>query len=94
MKIELGLFLLKKAELASPKSSFEERRILSELDPSKVNDTRHKKSRQAARDIFILMIDGGFRINEASILQWSDIDFDNSVIYLYRTKVSNDVLSP
>jgi integrase len=40
------------------------------------------------------MVDGGFRINEASILQWSDVDFDNSVIYLYRTKVSNDDFIP
>jgi len=41
-----------------------------------------------------VMIDGGFRINEASVLQWSDIDFDNGVIYLYRSKVSNDDFIP
>ena len=52
-----------------------------ELDPSKVKDPAHIKARQAARDIFILMIDAGFRINEASILQWSNIDFENGVIY-------------
>jgi len=52
-----------------------------------------KKDRQAVRDIFILMIDGGFRIHEASTLQWSDIDFDNGVMYLYRTKASNDVFA-
>ena len=56
--------------------------------------TDHKKTRQAARDIFILMVDGGFRINEASIMQWSDVDFDNGVIYLYRSKVSNDDFIP
>jgi integrase len=72
----------------------EEQRILKELDPSSVKDSRHKKSRQAARDIFILMVDGGFRINEASIMQWSDVDFDNGVIYLYRSKVSNDDFIP
>ena len=72
----------------------EERRILSELDPSQVKDPTHKKARQAARDIFILMVDGGFRINEASILQWSDVDFDNGVIYLYRSKVPNDDFIP
>jgi integrase len=72
----------------------EEQRILKELDPSSVNDLYHKKSRQAARDIFILMVDGGFRINEASIMQWSDIDFDDGVIYLYRSKVSNDDFIP
>ena len=72
----------------------EERQILSELDPSQVKDPTHKKARQAARDIFILMVDGGFRINEASILQWSDVDFDNGVIYLYRSKVSNDDFIP
>ena len=42
------------------------------------------------RDIFIVMIDAGFRNNEASMLKWSDIDFDSGVIYLYRTKVSNE----
>jgi len=34
------------------------------------------------------------RINEASKLLWSDIDFDNGVIYLYRTKVSNEDFIP
>jgi integrase len=72
----------------------EEQRILKELDPSSVKDPYHKKSRQAARDIFILMVDGGFRINEASTLQWSDVDFENGVIYLYRSKVSNDDFIP
>ena len=54
----------------------------------------HKRTRHAARDIFIFMIDGGFRVNEASKMKWSDIDFDNNVIYLYRSKVSNDDLIP
>jgi integrase len=72
----------------------EEQQILKELDPSSIKDPAHKKSRQAARDIFILMVDGGFRINEASTLKWSDVDFVNGVIYLYRTKVSNDDFIP
>jgi len=72
----------------------EEQKILKELDPCLVKDPAHKKGRQAARDIFILMVDGGFRINEASVLKWSDIDFDNGVIYLYRSKVSNDDFIP
>lgn len=57
-------------------------------------DPEHKKGRQADRDVFILMIDAGFRINEASVLKWSDVDFDNGVIYLYRSKVSNDDFIP
>jgi integrase len=28
------------------------------------------------------------------VLKWSDIDFDNGVIYLYRSKVSNDDFIP
>jgi integrase len=40
------------------------------------------------------MVDGDFTINEASTLQWSHVDFDNSVIYLYRTKVSNEDFIP
>lgn len=39
----------------------------------------HKRTRQAARDIFIVMMDGCFRINEASKMKWSDIDFDNNI---------------
>jgi integrase len=72
----------------------EEQRVLKELDPYSVKDPKHKKGRQAARDIFILMIDAGFRINEASVLKWSNVDFDNGVIYLYRSKVSNDDFIP
>ncbi len=72
----------------------EEQKILKELDPSTVTDPKHIRGRQAARDIFITMIDGGFRINEASVLKWSDIDFENGVIYLYRSKVSNDDFIP
>ncbi len=72
----------------------EEQRILNELDPLSVKDPMHKRYRQAARDILIVMIDGGFRINEASTLKWSDIDFVNGVIYLYRSKVSNDDFIP
>jgi len=75
-------------------SDDEEQKILTELDPSSVKDPKHKKGRQAARDIFVLMVDGGFRINEASVLKWSDVDFDNGVIYLYRSKVSNDDFIP
>jgi integrase len=72
----------------------EEQKILKERDPSMVTDPKHVKGRQAARDIFIVIIDGGFRINEASVLKWADIDFDNGVIYLYRSKVSNDDFIP
>lgn len=72
----------------------EEQKILQELDPNRVTDANHKRARQAARDIFIVMIDAGFRINEASTLKWSEIDFYNGVIYLYRSKVSNDDFIP
>ncbi|MCP4995019.1 MAG: tyrosine-type recombinase/integrase, partial [Gammaproteobacteria bacterium] len=72
----------------------EDQKILNELDPSGIQDPMHKRYRQAARDIFINMIDGGFRINEASKMKWSDIDFDNNIIYLYRSKVSNDDFIP
>ena len=39
----------------------EELRILSELDTLHIKDSMQRRSRQAARDIFILMIDAGFR---------------------------------
>jgi len=72
----------------------EELRILCELDTLHVKDPMHRRSCQAARDIFILMIDAGLRIGEASTLRWSNVDFDNGVIYLYRSKVSNDDFIP
>ncbi|MDX2506818.1 MAG: tyrosine-type recombinase/integrase [Gammaproteobacteria bacterium] len=72
----------------------EELLILNELDPSGIKDTHHKKCRQVARDIFIVMMDAGFRIGEASTMKWSDIDFDNNVIYLFRSKVSNEDFIP
>jgi len=75
-------------------TDIEEQKILRELDPSGIKSATFRRSRQAARDIFVVMIDAGFRINEASTLKWSDIDFDNSVIYLYRTKVSNEDFIP
>ena len=40
------------------------------------------------------MIDAGFRIGEACTLRWSNVDFDNGVIYLYRSKVSTDDFIP
>lgn len=40
------------------------------------------------------MIDAGFRIGEASTLRWPNVDFDNGVIYLHRSKVSNDDFIP
>jgi integrase len=39
-------------------------------------------------------IDAGFRIDDATVMKWSDVDFDNGVIYLYRSKVSNDDFIP
>ena len=47
----------------------EEQKILKELDPSMVTDPKHVKGRRSARDIFIVMIDSGFRINEASVFE-------------------------
>ena len=72
----------------------EEQKILHELDPNRVKGSVHKAGRQAARDIFIVMIDAGFRINEASTLTWDDVDFDNNVIHLFRSKVSNEDFVP
>jgi integrase len=72
----------------------EEHRILSELDTLQIKYSMQRRSRQAARDIFILMIDAGFRVGEACALRWENVDFDNGVIYVYRPKVSNDDFIP
>jgi integrase len=72
----------------------EEQTILRELDPSRIKSTTHRAARQAARDLFIVMVDAGFRISEASTLQWSQIDFENGFIHLYRSKVSNEDFVP
>ena len=71
----------------------EEQKILHELYPNRVRRSIHKTGRQAARDLFILMIDTGFRINEASTLKWGDVDFDETS-HLFRTKVSNEDFVP
>lgn len=75
-------------------TDIEEQKVLMELDPSRIKSRTHREARQAARDLFIVMIDAGFRIAEASALKWSDIDFDNGVVHLYRSKVSNEDFVP
>ena len=75
-------------------TDIEERKVLRELDPTQIKSRTHRAARQAARDLFIVMIDAGFRIAEASVLKWSDVDFDNDVIHLYRSKVSNEDFIP
>jgi hypothetical protein len=47
----------------------EEQQILRELDPSQIKSRTHRAARQSVRDLFIAMIDAGFRINEASTLK-------------------------
>ena len=72
----------------------EEQRVLDELNPDKIKDKRHKQCRQTARDLFITMLDSGFRIGEVSTMKWEDVDFENNVIYLFRSKVGNEDFIP
>lgn len=40
------------------------------------------------------MLESGFRIGEVSTMKWEDVDFENNVIYLFRSKVGNEDFIP
>ena len=71
-------------------------RILFELVPENISPNtpvalrdRIIADRQNGYDIFITLLDTGARTSEILNLTWSDIDFANRQILLYRNKVKN-----
>jgi integrase len=77
----------------------EEMRLLQELDPhreypgSVPMDQRNgelSRMMQDAYDIVVVLLDTGARYNEIASLEWHNVDFDNNLIRLYRSKVDNE----
>lgn len=77
----------------------EEKRLLGELDPNRVGnglapvDEREPKKLQAMHDnydLIIILLDTGARYNEVASLTWDQIDVENRLIRLWRSKVENE----
>lgn len=79
----------------------EETRLLKELDPNRTvnglgsNGSRDAKKLQAVQDNFdlvVILLDTGARYSEIANLTWAQIDLEEKVIRLWRSKVSNESL--
>ena len=68
------------AEISKEKGA----RVITHFSNRGVGAAR-KTGIRAARGEIIVMIDAGFPINEVSMLKWSEVDFEDGVIYLYRS---------
>ena len=77
----------------------EERRLLRELDPTRVaNGLSAEPARRADRqkwmqdnyDLVIMLIDTGARYSEIANIAWKDIDLNGGEIRLWRSKVQNE----
>lgn len=74
----------------------EEIKLLAELDPNRIHpaDTDHfsKKNVIDNRDLVIMLLDTGARLNEINHLKWKHIFLSEGYISLYRPKVGNQSL--
>jgi len=77
----------------------EEDRLLKELDPNRVGnglapaDVRNRRKLQAMQDnydLIVVLLDTGARYNEIASLAWDQIDLENRLIRLWRSKVENE----
>jgi len=77
----------------------EERRLLAELDPSRVSNglaSRQDRSPEMQRaqqdnyDLVILLLDTGARYSEIASLTWDQIDLEAANLKLWRNKVKNE----
>lgn len=77
----------------------EERRLLHELDPTRVaNGLSAEPDRRVDRqnwmqdnyDLVIMLIDTGARYSEIANIAWKDIDLNGGEIRLWRSKVQNE----
>ena len=80
-------------------STDEEKRLLRELDPNRVSnglapiDERDPKKLRAMQDnydLIVILLDTGARYSEIASLTWDQIDFENRLIRLWRSKVENE----
>lgn len=72
----------------------EEAALLHQLHPDTFvlgcGSDQHKVQRQDAHDLAILLLDLGGRYGELAKLTWKQVDMQNKVIHLFRSKVSNE----
>lgn len=82
----------------------EEVKLLEALDPNSPNNKVHKiyarpNLRQADSlvddyDLVVCLLDTGCRLNEITNLKWKDVDLNNKVIHIWRSKTANEILLP
>jgi integrase len=53
-----------------------------------------RRARQDVYDLTVLLLDTGARHSEITQMKWASVDFENGLINLYRTKVSNESAIP
>lgn len=77
----------------------EEARLLAELDPNKYikgmasiekQTPEMRRMKQDAYDFVIVLLDTGARYDEIGTVRWDQIDLDNKLIHVFRSKVDND----
>lgn len=69
----------------------EETQLLENLNPEKRDFVgAESEAIEDAHDIVVLLLDTGCRYGEVIRLEWSDIDFNNRTISIYRPKVDNE----
>lgn len=77
----------------------EERRLLEELDPKKQlkgmaafedMSEEMKRMRQDAYDFAVTLLDSGARYDEIASMEWDEVDLDNKLLRLFRSKVDNE----
>jgi integrase len=74
-------------------SKDEEDALLYELDPKQKRKGFGGVQRQQIqdlRDLVIILLDTGMRVQEAAQLPWSAIDFNKNTIHIFRSKVGNE----
>jgi integrase len=77
----------------------EEGRLLAELDPNReqfgllplgVRPEKSKRQLQDCYDLVVCLLDTGARYSEIADIRWDQIDMDQGLIGLWRSKVSNE----
>ena len=71
----------------------EEKRLLKELNPNRIEydvPSQIKRNLQDNYDLVIILLDTGARYGEIAKLKWEHIDLEKRTINLWRSKVSNE----
>lgn len=67
----------------------EESAVLSKLD-----EHRGSPAYDKAKELFVILLDTGMRLNEALTLDWADVDLSAGVIIIYREKTKIESMVP